>query len=130
MNHKIYFIELFDCLGKSNYETNEIYLDKDLTKYPKLLGMAYKHEKAHMMHDNNYLKALIRDLKDYPKLFFQPQFVDFYLYKKRHFFKKSALKRFGLSYAMLIYYIAIGIYSFCLVTSSLSYYAMKRWQKK
>lgn len=61
----------------------EISYCRELDKFPKLKEMVLEHEKGHA-HDKNLLQVMIREARDYVKIYSTDQYWDFMKYINRH----------------------------------------------
>lgn len=62
-----------DQPGITNLNTGDILIHKGLRAFPRLRKFVIEHEKAHVREKSRF-RALWRDLKDYPRMFDEPQY--------------------------------------------------------
>ncbi len=96
-------------------ETDTIYYDQNLDKFPELKEKILTHEKKHKENKYNLLYHTIKDIIDYPGIFFSKEF---YLFQKS---KKTPTLPKGKKWIYLVYpfyIITIGTYSIFILTVS------------
>jgi hypothetical protein len=105
--------EMFGELGSTNQITGQIYIDKDLRRFPKLRFKVIKHELNHRALDKNLIQGIIRDIRDYPKVYFDSEYWQWVKYKKRHQ-NKSFIAQLLIAYQNIVYFGIIFPYAIML----------------